>query len=400
MMDRKVYTKETIDEATGLLGVLLVFMRANEESATKSKRLRASWEQKRRDAKASGTRMTKTSPAWLRPTEPGSWVVLPERAAIVHRIFKETVAGDGQHRIAERLTREGVPTWNGGKVWHRTYVRKLLENPAVIGNLVPYVTERQDGGGRRRRPLPAELVEGYYPAVVPHDLWLQARVYLAGGAPRGRHAGRAVRHLLAGLARCPQCGATMTRVFKGRNGGKPKLVCVVAKAGGECDYRSVDASAVDGVLFANWHALVHDAPPVNEQGIALREELRSVEFEEDEIAFELNEIGEIQRSRRLTPILRQRRADLFASLEVLRRTRESLQAQIVEGTPRVVSARLDRLEKALAAGPRDDLSEANQALREAMRCITVDYNAGELILKWAHGGESAVVYDPRKDFVE
>lgn len=393
MMDRKVYTRETIDEATGLLGVLLVFMRANEESATKSKRLSASWVKKRRDAKASGTRMTRTCPAWLEPATVGEgWALIPDRAEVLRRIFEETAAGQGQHKIAERLTREGVPTWNGGKVWHRTYIRKMLDSPAAVGDLVPHVTERQEGGGRVRRPLPDERVAGYYPSVVSDELWQRTRAHL-GNAPRGRNAGKAVRHLLAGLARCPECGSTMTRVYKGPGGGTPKLVCVRAKAGGDCVYRSVDAARVDGALFANWPQLVVDAPLADERGAALLSELRGVEAQRSDIEDELSELAEALRGRRMTPILRQRRAELFAQLEALRRESTALETQVAAATPRVISARLERLEVALAAGPQEDLGEANRALREAVSAVTVDYGRGQLIFNWAHGGESVLTYD-------
>jgi DNA invertase Pin-like site-specific DNA recombinase len=395
MTDRKVYTKETIDEATGLLGALLVFMRANEESTTKPKRVSASWEQKRRTAKTSGTRMTATGPAWLRASGAG-FEAIPDRAAIVRRVFEETAAGDGQHKIAERLTREGVPTWKRGAVWHRTYVRKMLDNPAVIGTLLPHVIERREGGGHTRRPLPAESVQNYYPAVVSQDLWLATRAALSR-APRGRHAGKAVRHLLAGLARCPRCGSTMTRVYKGVGEGIPKLVCVRAKAGGACAYHSVNAQAVDGALFDNAAAVVSMAPAADERGVALREQLAGVAVEEDEIELELAEISAAARGR-LTPVLRQRRAELYARLEVLRAVRERVEAQILEATPRAITARLDRMRAALAAGASTDLSEANRALREALKSVTVDYRTAELVLVWAHTGVSVVSFDPAAVF--
>ena len=63
MNDGKVYTRESLEALpVDLIVSILTFMRANEESASKASRLRASWDAKR----ASGKPMTAKAPAWLR----------------------------------------------------------------------------------------------------------------------------------------------------------------------------------------------------------------------------------------------------------------------------------------------------------------------------------------------
>jgi hypothetical protein len=70
----------------------------------------------------------------------------------VRRVYEMTAAGMGQHVIAQKLNAEGVPVFGRGKHWQRSYVVKLLRNPAVIGTYVPHETDHSNGK-RVRKPL-------------------------------------------------------------------------------------------------------------------------------------------------------------------------------------------------------------------------------------------------------
>lgn len=392
LSDGREYSRESVSaNPLDLIASLLVFMRANEESDTKARRLRAAWEGKRARAARDGTRMTATAPAWLQAHEDG-WVVLDDRAAVVRRIFEETLDGHGQHAIAKRLTESGPVPWEGGKVWHRTYVRKILDNPAVVGTVVPHVTERLDGGRRLRRPLPS--IDGYYPVVIDKEVWARVRALLGtAGSPkalRGRHAEGPVRSLVARLAVCPLCRSTMTRVQKGVGNGRPRLVCVLAKAGGACNYRSVVQADVEGAIFAHWPSLVADAPSSSKAEEGARMAVRRMEQEVEAVDAELEELS--LRRRSLTTAERANRASLFGQLEVLRRELEEGQQALVDSGSAIVRNRLDRVAKYLAEGPTEDLSEANRALAEAVQSVVVDYRTGELEFTWRHGGVSSLTY--------
>src|SRR5262245_52497536 len=100
--DSKAYTAAGITaDPWSLMMALMTCIRANEESATKARRLKEAWKQKRRTAGAKP--LTARAPAWLRldrRTSTPSWQVLEDRAAIVRRIFDMTARGHGQHTIA------------------------------------------------------------------------------------------------------------------------------------------------------------------------------------------------------------------------------------------------------------------------------------------------------------
>ncbi|PJG48593.1 hypothetical protein CAF53_10370 [Sphingobium sp. LB126] len=223
--DGQEYSTERLQrEPFALMIALMVAMRANEESKTKARRVSAAWAEKRRKITARETdKLTERAPGWLRWSSEG-WSIVSERGEVVRRVFAMTLQGVGEHKIAQALNIEGVPVFGRGKMWHRSAIAKLLRNPSVIGTLIPGRIEYIEG--KRTRVLEQPVVNAY-PAVISQDDWLTVRAMKDGEttAVRGRGAKAPLANVLSSLARCPDCGAAMTRVNKGRKGGRPKLVC-------------------------------------------------------------------------------------------------------------------------------------------------------------------------------
>ena len=258
--DEKSYTAGSLDkEPFDLMVAILLFMRANEESVTKARRLKASWEGKR--LLASTKPLTASVPAWIKleRKETGNRLVLiPERVAIVKRIFAETLAGYGQHAIAQGLIKDAVPCFGRATHWHRTYVGKILGNAATHGVFTPH-EYRHEGSKRTRVPLPE--IAGYYPTVIAPETFEEVH-RAAGTAHKVKARAGQVVNLFGGLATCPICASTMTRVNKGSGpkGGKPKLVCAKAKAGAGCQYRGVDLNSLEEAFLANLDEFIGTAP--------------------------------------------------------------------------------------------------------------------------------------------
>lgn len=261
--DGKAYSAANLDEdPMSLMMALLTFIRANEESATKARRLKEAWKQKRRSA--SDRPLTARAPAWLRldrSTTPAVWVVLEDRAHIVRRIFEMTAGGHGQHSIARTLNREGVPTFGASAIWHRSYVKKIVNSGAVVGEFTPHTISHDARGKRTRRaeePLP-----NYYPVVVDAETFAKVQAMRMGSKRQPSPKGGAITSIVAGLAKCGRCGATMTRVMKGQKAGRPKLICTTAKAGAGCKYQAIDLDAVEGAIASNAGFLAGTAPTGN-----------------------------------------------------------------------------------------------------------------------------------------
>lgn len=167
---------------------LAVFIQlAHQESKQKAERVAASWASRRKRARESGAMLGCHLPAWLEKTD-GPPRLVPERAAVVRRIFKLAADGYGQARIVRTLTDEKVPPFGERVVeagrkrsqfcgrWSRSYVALLLRDRRVVGEFQPMKADK-DGTYKPDGPPLA----GYYPAVVTEDEWNLAR---AGQARR------------------------------------------------------------------------------------------------------------------------------------------------------------------------------------------------------------------------
>ena len=113
LSDEREYTATSLDrDPMELLLSILTFTRANEESETKARRLRAAWDGKRADI--TNRPLTSIAPAWLRLADDRqSFCIIPERAALVRRIFSMTLEGVGQHKIAATFNRVRTPGIKG-----------------------------------------------------------------------------------------------------------------------------------------------------------------------------------------------------------------------------------------------------------------------------------------------
>lgn len=394
LLDERVYSLEGLrKDPMGMMYSIMGFMRANEESAVKSRRLKQVWGNKRSNIMTRP--LTRIGPAWLTFDEgSGHFVPMPDRAALVERIFALTLQGAGQHRIAQTFNREGIPTWGKAKVWHRSYISKVLTNQAVIGTVVPHEMDYTDGLKRRR---PTEAVPNYYPPVIAPETWAEVQALQMGDgrAARGRQAGAPISNILARLARCPLCGSTMTRVQKGSK-SRPSLVCVIAKIGGKlgetCQYKSIRYDALENRLLRALPGALAD-----QDGLELPEDLedsiwnteQGIHALQDEIEVLLDNLGH-QRS----PALRVRLIERESALEDAKAALQSLVERRDAATGKVIGTRIGRAVAALQPvdGSELDRSEVNLALRGLFKRVVINWPDGTIDLDWHVGGTCRVHY--------
>ncbi|MDD5198186.1 MAG: recombinase family protein [Terrimicrobiaceae bacterium] len=196
LIDKMVYSLASFNENPGSLMLSIVFMmRAHDESATKSKRIGKAWEKKRLMAQETKAPQNKNRPGWLdlvkNPDGTKSYVVIPERAAVLVRMFELAAGGLGKRSIARILNADGVEYWKGGK-WAESTLHFMLKWPAAMGIYQPC---RLDPETRRRIPE-GPAIEGYFPQVISNDLWQRAQCRTQ--APRGPRR-PSTRNLFTGL---------------------------------------------------------------------------------------------------------------------------------------------------------------------------------------------------------
>jgi DNA invertase Pin-like site-specific DNA recombinase len=404
LADGKAYTTASLDDdPMSFMYAFLVAMRAHEESAMKSRRVAAAWEAKR--ARIGKEPMTSWVPAWLH--KDGDKIVrVPERVKLVQGIYRDTLKGVGLEAIAQRLNAEAVEPWGDGKRkaqhWHRSYVSKILDNPAVIGTFTPHKDVRSKTGKRTRKAL--DPIEGYYPPVIERDVWdrVQQMRSTRKLGPRGRHAAGNLNNIFSGLLKCPTCDGPMYLHNKGVRKGHPGawIVCRAAKAKAGCVYKGVAYHKVEDAFLNHASELLAKIPAG--KGAAKFER----ELEKAETAIDATEDGieNVLRAieRDPSPTLSQRLRELQVSLDELKQGAAALEQKVVAASPRMVGLKAKELSTALhAAKPPQgirpstgfDRREVNALLRQLAAGIVVDYDEGDLVFRWAHGTESRMTYD-------
>ena len=386
--DGRSYDAATLDdEPMALMFALMVLTRGNEESRTKSDRVGAEYARKRERAKLgteNGKPFTRMLPAWLRFNEQTrTREVDPERAEVIKSIFRMADEGLGQHKIAKRLNEQHIPTWGGrgnqrkAECWHRSYVKKLLTNSAVVGTFTPHQKNKQT-----KKRLPLEPIESYFPAVVDRELFERVASHTRAPAARGRNAGTEPASIFAGVLRCIHCGGLVTRVAKGEH---VYLVCSRANRKGTraCRYLAVPYENVESAVRLNAREIVRYAP----RGL----ETREIEEEIEQLEMDLDIVGEQGREladeliQEESEIVRLRLRDKEAEWKAVRERLRALRAQQEAKAKPYVRQRLDALKKALQRKPLN-IGEANRALKEAVSKIVFDPE-GKLTIYWHHAPE-------------
>lgn len=392
LSDGHTYTSQSLDEEPlSFMLAMMVFMRANEESRMKAQRLAAAWESKRQST-ANGKLPVYTSvcPKWLRMrTDQSGFELIPDRSEIVRTIFKMTLDGQGQHAIAEHLNKTGVKPFGRGKMWHSTYVDKILMNRAVIGTLQTHKTHVIDG--QRKKEL-REAIPDYFPAVIDQETFDRVQQLKATRNPRrGRHASVPLQNIFGKLGVCPDCGGTVTRITKNQAKGWVYLACQRAKAGAGCTYKASHYSAVETAFLSNASWLLSFPPSsrtdLDEEENATTANLDAVEVELRRL-LKLVAGGDISSDmptvRTMIADLEKNKADLTARLHELLMLKE-------EASGPSVAKRVERLSEALSQ-EAPDRARINALLRETFSQVVINHHTMRLEFHWKQGGVSEILY--------
>jgi DNA invertase Pin-like site-specific DNA recombinase len=183
----RVFRHDSTD-MTDIILAVVELSRGHSESAIKSERVGQAWAEKkacarqqqpqpaRKENRVNGmTMITHSLPHWVRERN-GRLELIPEKAAVVRRIFQLATHGYGSYLICQTLTNDRVPVLGTSGHWNASYIGTILRDRRAVGDYQP----------RRGREKDGNVIPGYYPAVVSEAEWLAAR---AGAALR-RTSGR------------------------------------------------------------------------------------------------------------------------------------------------------------------------------------------------------------------
>jgi DNA invertase Pin-like site-specific DNA recombinase len=324
LVDQRRYTKESLrNDASTLLVSIIVMFRAHEESKLKGERVRAAWQRKKQNDAREGKPITAMTPAWLRVVD-GRFEVIEENAAAVRRVFDlATNEGLGQRAITTRLKQEGVPAIGRKGVWSETSVRRILTNPAVIGQYQP---KSHDADNPLNRTDEGELIENYYPVVVsPAQYYDAQRLRDKALIPRGPR-GDGVGTIFTGITYCGNCGASMRRKGASKYDKMNRLRCSVTCGAQSWKYEPLE-KAVLMLLSSDLmpHVEVKESDRKVLQGklaeaLAKRDKMRS------SIANLINAIAEGGDSKALATALKQAEQSETEAAEQVRKLEGDLRA--------------------------------------------------------------------------
>jgi DNA invertase Pin-like site-specific DNA recombinase len=355
--DNKVYTQDNIhSDMVSMIGSIMRFSVANEESKKKSVRVKAAWVHRKQKAVDDGYVVKEMYPHWITCPNEDQPYLDEERSFTVKRIVTEYLSGKGINTIVRNLNEDGVKTFGGGKQWWQDTVRQILDNPAIAG----LYKDR----------------ENYFPAIITIEQWNDLRT-LRNSQHRPKVRGKALLNPLSGLAFCPECGGILTRVEKGLR-GKAKLVCLSQKMKKvDHQYYAVNLDdALEKVL--KYLPIIMDEQPSGDPAI-----------DEDIFSMGNDIVGCQQQIERLVELAAEGIDNASVGLKI--RTLEAQQKEMVSelaelqeqaqvASPVNQRRRRDELLEAIGHVTEIDPAELNYKLRMVLKGIVINRDGG--IREW------------------
>ncbi|MCI0556894.1 MAG: recombinase family protein, partial [Nitrososphaera sp.] len=161
--------------------------------------------------------------------------------------------------IAKRLNAEGIDTWGDGihqkrkaRGWHSSYVLKILNNRAVIGEMTPHKMEQ----GKR---VPQEPISGYYPKVITDEVFALTQAAISARRGKGGEVSSG-GNLFTHLVKCACCEGSIVRVNKGKKSSGAMLVCDDGRRGvSQCKWKPWLYEDFEGTVLSHVKEIDVDA---------------------------------------------------------------------------------------------------------------------------------------------
>lgn len=241
--DNRVYNEKSRTE--DLIVALISISRAHEENLIKGERVRLAHAESKRRAREEGRVWHRSGPHWLRFDEATrKFVPIPEKVAIVRRIFDLMDDGLGTSAVAQRLNEEGASTPKHGRAWDHSTVLGIAKSRTVLGEYQPKIAIANNRASGR--PADGDPIPNYYgdPIIDPAQFHrVQAKIAARASKPslRGRNT-KVLTNLFTGLVVCHACRGVMG--FHTASGGKQgwkrtsAFQCVNARRKSGCDHKT------------------------------------------------------------------------------------------------------------------------------------------------------------------
>lgn len=139
----------------------------------------------------------------------GEYIIVPEEAEIVKRIYADFLSGKGIEAIMKSLNESGVLTQQGF-TWHRSAVMRILRNYTYTGNLLLQTKYRENHLTKKTLVNRGELPQ--YHAIDTHEAIIDMATFEAVQAEVARRAEKYTKphkrkeYPFSGIITCAICG--------------------------------------------------------------------------------------------------------------------------------------------------------------------------------------------------
>ena len=170
------------------------------------------------------------------PNDPRFWVVEPEAAEVVRRIYRMALEGYGLAETAAQLAADGVvnPTYywrsrgtsRGGSKstveptkWGHTTVKKILTLQEYCGDVINFKSYSKSYKMKKRIENPEEnraIFLNVHEAIIDRQTWEKVQA-LQKGTRRKKPTVTQEPSVFSGLLKCPECGGNLNFHFNQNN---------------------------------------------------------------------------------------------------------------------------------------------------------------------------------------
>jgi len=170
------------------------------------------------------------------PDDPRFWVVEPEAAEVVRRIYRMALEGYGLAETAAQLAADGVvnPTYywrsrgtsrSGSKStveptkWGHTTVKKILTLQEYCGDVINFKSYSKSYKMKKRIENPEEnraIFLNVHEAIIDRQTWEKVQA-LQKGTRRKKPTVTQEPSVFSGLLKCPECGGNLNFHFNQNN---------------------------------------------------------------------------------------------------------------------------------------------------------------------------------------
>ena len=195
--------------------------------------------------------------------EEGNLIIVPEKAEIIKRIYREYLEGKSLVGIGRDLEKDGILTAAGKPRWRPETIKKILLNEKYIGDALLQKTFTVDFLTKKRVKneghVPQYYVENSHEAIIPKELFLQTqeelhrRSNIYTGADKNKRI-YSSKYALSTITFCGDCGDIYRRVYWNIHGRKEfvwRCVTRIEQGPEVCKNRTVkEAELYDAVMTA------------------------------------------------------------------------------------------------------------------------------------------------------